>query len=94
MTVFSSLQQNVQSTKRFLAMANPMSNITSENVENSNQESPVPAPRMAKEDAVKILRTCQAVFFDVDSTVIPEEGIDELAAFKGVGEIVAEWTKK
>ncbi len=32
--------------------------------------------------------------FDVDSTVIEEEGIDMLAEFKGAGEAVAEWTKK
>jgi len=47
-----------------------------------------------EEEIVRILRTCQAVCFDVDSTVIPEEGIDELAAFKGVGEAVADLTKK
>lgn len=45
--------------------------------------------------AVKtILRTAQAVCFDVDSTVIPEEGIDQLAEFQGAGAAVAEWTKK
>lgn len=48
----------------------------------------------SREEIVKILRTCQAVCFDVDSTVIPEEGIDELAAFKGVGEEVAQWTRQ
>jgi phosphoserine phosphatase len=30
----------------------------------------------------------------VDSTVIPEEGIDELAEFKGVGAEVANLTKQ
>jgi phosphoserine phosphatase len=34
------------------------------------------------------------VCFDVDSTVITEEGIDQLAAFKGVGAAVAELTRK
>lgn len=48
----------------------------------------------SSEEIVKILRTCQAVCFDVDSTVIPEEGIDELAAFKGVGDAVADWTNR
>jgi len=48
----------------------------------------------SEEEIIRILRTCQAVCFDVDSTVIPEEGIDELAAFKGVGEAVADLTKK
>lgn len=41
-----------------------------------------------------LLRTAQAVCFDVDSTVIPEEGIDQLAAFQGAGAAVAEWTAK
>ena len=51
-----------------------------------------PLVKPSKEDVVQILRTCQAVCFDVDSTVIPEEGIDELASFKGVGSDVAAWT--
>lgn len=33
----------------------------------------------SEKEIIRILRTCQAVCFDVDSTVIPEEGIDELA---------------
>eukprot|EP01038_Epipyxis_sp_PR26KG_P006140 gene6140-8465_t len=41
-----------------------------------------------------LLRSADAVCFDVDSTVITEEGIDMLAEFKGAGEAVAEWTKK
>ena len=32
-----------------------------------------------------------AVCFDVDSTVVKEEGIDELAEFCGVGEEVKQW---
>lgn len=36
----------------------------------------------------------QAVCFDVDSTVIMEEGIDVLADFKGAGKAVAELTKQ
>lgn len=39
-------------------------------------------------------RNADAVCFDVDSTVTPIEGIDELAAFNGVGQQVAEYTKK
>lgn len=35
-----------------------------------------------------------AVCFDVDSTVIKEEGIDELAKFCGVGDAVAEMTRR
>ncbi|XP_075709021.1 phosphoserine phosphatase [Rhinoderma darwinii] len=39
-------------------------------------------------------RRADAVCFDVDSTVIKEEGIDELAKFCGVGDAVAEMTRK
>lgn len=35
-------------------------------------------------------RAADAVCFDVDSTVIKEEGIDELAKFCGVGDTVTE----
>uniref|UniRef100_A0A8B9EPN6 Phosphoserine phosphatase n=3 Tax=Galloanserae TaxID=1549675 RepID=A0A8B9EPN6_ANSCY len=38
----------------------------------------------------EIFRNADAVCFDVDSTVIREEGIDELAKFCGVGDAVAE----
>eukprot|EP01041_Mallomonas_annulata_P006680 gene6680-13531_t len=41
-----------------------------------------------------VLKRCNAVCFDVDSTVIRDEGIDVLADFKGAGEAVAAWTKK
>jgi phosphoserine phosphatase len=44
--------------------------------------------------AKELFKKAQAVCFDVDSTVITEEGIDVLAASKGVGESVAELTKK
>lgn len=44
--------------------------------------------------AQELLKRAQAVCFDVDSTVIMEEGIDVLAAHKGVGEAVAELTRK
>jgi phosphoserine phosphatase len=43
---------------------------------------------------LQILKSSQAVCFDVDSTVCTDEGIDELAAFLGAGEAVAEWTRK
>jgi len=39
-------------------------------------------------------RRAQAVCFDVDSTVIMEEGIDVLADFKGAGAAVAELTRQ
>ena len=40
------------------------------------------------------MRHANAVCFDVDSTVITEEGIDVLAEFNGAGAAVAEWTRK
>lgn len=44
--------------------------------------------------ATKVLCSAQAVCFDVDSTVIAEEGIDVLAAHCGAGDAVAQWTTK
>lgn len=38
----------------------------------------------------ELFRSAEAVCFDVDSTVIKEEGIDELAKFCGVGDAVTE----
>lgn len=40
-------------------------------------------------DAKEIIRSADIVCFDVDSTVITEEGIDELAEFCGKGQEVA-----
>jgi hypothetical protein len=45
-------------------------------------------------DVINTLKSAQCVCFDVDSTVIQEEGIDVLAASLGVGEQVAELTKR
>lgn len=42
------------------------------------------------EQTKEIFRRADAVCFDVDSTVIREEGIDELAKFCGVGDAVRE----
>ena len=46
------------------------------------------------EAAMEYLAKADAVCFDVDSTVIMEEGIDVLAAYLGKGEEVAALTKK
>lgn len=43
---------------------------------------------MDKDAVVAIWKTADAVCFDVDSTVIQEEGIDELAKFCGKGQEV------
>ena len=52
------------------------------------------AGRVTEEQARHLFSRAQAVCFDVDSTVITEEGIDVLAEFKGAGAAVAELTKK
>jgi len=53
------------------------------------------APKKIDEaQARHLFGRAQAVCFDVDSTVITEEGIDVLAEFKGAGAAVAELTKK
>lgn len=44
--------------------------------------------------AQHLFKRAQAVCFDVDSTVIQEEGIDVLADFKGAGAAVAELTRQ
>jgi hypothetical protein len=41
-----------------------------------------------------MIRSADAFCFDVDSTVIEEEGIDTLANFKGAGEKVANLTNR
>lgn len=46
------------------------------------------------EETKDLLRRAQAVCFDVDSTVIQDEGIDVLAEFNGAGEAVAELTRQ
>lgn len=46
------------------------------------------------ETAMACLANADAVCFDVDSTVIAEEGIDVLAAYLGKGDAVAALTKK
>lgn len=45
-------------------------------------------------DVKTLLKVVDAVCFDVDSTVIADEGIDVLAEFNGAGTAVAELTKK
>lgn len=45
-------------------------------------------------EAKEIIRTADIVCFDVDSTVIEEEGIDELADFCGKGQEVANLTRE
>lgn len=54
----------------------------------------VAAISISIDDVKERLRTAQAVCFDVDSTVIQDEGIDVLAEFNGAGAAVAELTRK
>lgn len=46
------------------------------------------------DEAAQIIRQANVVCFDVDSTVITEEGIDELAKFCGKGAEVARLTRE
>lgn len=46
------------------------------------------------DDCKRIWKNADAVCFDVDSTVIRDESLDELAKFCGVGDQVIEWTNK
>lgn len=43
------------------------------------------------EECKAIWKKADTVCFDVDSTVIKDEGLDELAVFCGVGKEVKEW---
>lgn len=42
----------------------------------------------------QVWREADAVCFDVDSTLVTIEGLDELAEYCGVGEEVKQWTKR
>lgn len=46
---------------------------------------------MVIQQAKQVWKKADAVCFDVDSTVITDEGIDELAAFCGKGKEVSQW---
>lgn len=46
---------------------------------------------MTIQQAKTVWKKADAVCFDVDSTVIMDEGIDELAAFCGKGKEVSQW---
>lgn len=59
---------------------------------NDRAAAPVLAKRIA--EAREKLKSAQIVCFDVDSTIITEEGIDELAQYCGKGAEVAALTKE
>jgi len=56
--------------------------------------SAVASSMTPKREVIEFFRTCDAVAFDVDSTVCVDEGIDELAKFVGAGEKVEAITKR
>lgn len=62
----------------------------------TNDRSTTAAEQLAKrpQEAREMLKRAQIVCFDVDSTIITEEGIDELAQFCGKGAEVAALTKE
>ncbi|GLC47214.1 hypothetical protein PLESTB_001457900 [Pleodorina starrii] len=55
---------------------------------------PVSGATEVKPEVAHLLRSAEAVCFDVDSTFCEDESIDELAAYLGVGEQVAALTAK
>ncbi|GLI63668.1 hypothetical protein VaNZ11_006706 [Volvox africanus] len=55
---------------------------------------PTSCSTVLKPEVSHILRTAEAICFDVDSTFCEDESIDELAAYLGVGEQVAALTAK
>ena len=50
----------------------------------------MPMGSSTRRDMKAVLRAADCVCFDVDSTLIIDEGIDELASFLGVGKQVAQ----
>ncbi len=60
----------------------------------SSSSSQLPANRYPSQTVLNTIQTAEAFCFDVDSTVITEEGIDKLADFKGAGQRVAELTAR
>ena len=60
---------------------------------NDDQFSPLLQmhPKIPSGTCINIWRAADAVCFDVDSTVITTEGLDDLADYCGSGEEVAKW---
>jgi len=56
-----------------------------------NRKSYLLKKMMSEEECRGIWKKVDAVCFDVDSTVLKDEALDELAKFCGVGEQVIEW---
>lgn len=67
-------------------------NINTTTTNNSKVSTDVKSKRTL--EAKRIIQSADIVCFDVDSTVIVEEGIDELAEFCGKGEEVANLTRE
>lgn len=63
-------------------------------VKNASSDAHGVARTLRAQEAKSSLLRSDAVCFDVDSTVIMYEGIDVLAAFKGVGDQVSELTRR
>ena len=55
---------------------------------------PISPRRNPSAEVIELIQSASAFCFDVDSTVCVDEGIDELAAFLGKGEEVAELTRR
>lgn len=80
------MEEDFRLGRRCLADPNQVPTGSSPNI----ASFPVVMNNQEMNEAKEIWRSAQAVCFDVDSTVILLEGIDELAKFCGKGEAVAQ----
>lgn len=72
-------------------MTTPLSNKENNNIsQNLGQRVSMEHFNKNVTQAIEILKASDVICFDVDSTVIKEEGIDELAKFCGKGKEVQE----
>lgn len=81
----------------FKSISNGVSNkLTNNGSSRMTNDRSTTATELAKrpQEAREMLKRAQIVCFDVDSTIITEEGIDELAQFCGKGAEVAALTKE
>lgn len=80
----------ISATETSLTSANTIRSINCVKSYNTNMTNSTQQEKSKKaKEAAQILNKSKIVCFDVDSTVIQEEGIDELAKFCGKGQEVS-----
>lgn len=84
------IMPQIQSIVRSIATSAPSSTTTGS--KSTTSSSAVDSKSKRVLEAKRIIHSADIVCFDVDSTVIQEEGIDELANFCGKGEEVRNLT--